>query len=76
MANDTDIDLVLGCVSPAAATSLANAVRPLVGQLRSAPNTAPLVAGLKLGVHGSEVHATARLDAELTRKLIEALNVK
>jgi hypothetical protein len=76
MANDTDIDVVLGCVSPAAATSLANAVRPLVGQLRSAPNTAPLVAGLKLGVHGSEVHATARLDAELTRKLIEALNVK
>ena len=76
IAGDTDIDLVLGCATPEAATALANAMRPLVGQLRSAPNTAPLVANLKLGVHGKDIHAMAKLDAELTRKLIEAMNVK
>jgi hypothetical protein len=76
IAGDTDIDVVLGCATPDAATVLANAMRPLVGQLRSAPNTAPLVASLKLGVHGKDIHAMAKLDAELTRKLIEAMNVK
>jgi hypothetical protein len=76
MASDTDIDVVFGCATPEAATALANAIRPLVGQLRSAPNTAPLVANLKLGVHGKDIHAMAKLDAELTRKLVEAMNIK
>jgi hypothetical protein len=76
MAADTDIDLVLGCASPAAATAVGNALRALVAPIRSAPNTAPLLAGLRLGVHGSEVHATARIDADLTRKLIEMLDMK
>jgi hypothetical protein len=76
IAGDTDIDVVLSCATPDAAAALANAMRPLVGQLRSAPNTAPLVANLKLGVHGKDIHAMAKLDAELTRKLIDAMNVK
>jgi hypothetical protein len=76
MAADTDIDVVLGCASPAAATSMGNALKAIVGPIRSAPSTAPLLAGLRLGVHGSEVHATARIDADLTRKLIEMLNLK
>jgi hypothetical protein len=76
MAADTDIDVVLGCASPAAATSVGNALKAIVEPIRSAPNTAPLVAGLRLGVHGNEVHATARIDADLTRKLLDMLGMK
>lgn len=76
MAGDTDIDVVFGCATPEAATALANAIRRLVGQLRSAPNTAPLVANLKLGVYGKDIHAMSKLDADLTRKLIDAIHVK
>ena len=76
MAGDTDIDVVLGCTTPAAAASMASALKAIVAPIRSAPNTAPLLAGLRLGVHGSEVHATARIGADLTRKLIDMLDLK
>lgn len=76
MAGDTDIDVVFGCATPEAASALANAIRRLVGQLRSTPDTAPLVANLKLGVYGKDIHATSKLDADLMRKLIDAVHIK
>jgi hypothetical protein len=76
MAGDTDIDVVFGCATPEAAAALTNVIRRLVGQLRSAPDTAPLIANLKLGVHGKDIHVTSKLDADLMRQLIEAIHIK
>jgi hypothetical protein len=76
IAADTDVDLVLGGSTPAGAAAMADALRALLAPMRSAPSTAPLFAGLRLGVHGSDVHVTARLDADITRKLIDAVNIK
>lgn len=76
VAAETDIDVVLGLATPAAATAMADVVRTLVGPMRGQPSMAPLLAGLRLGVHGSDVHVTARLDADVTRKVIESMNVK
>jgi hypothetical protein len=76
VAADTDVDVVLGGSTPAGAAAMADGLRALIAPMRSAPGTAPLFAGLRLGVHGSDVHVTARLDADITRKLIEAVNVK
>jgi hypothetical protein len=76
IAADTDVDVVLGGSSPTGAAALADGLRALLAPMRSAPSTAPLFAGLRLGVHGSDVHVTARLDADITRKLIDAVNVK
>jgi hypothetical protein len=76
IATDTDVDVVIGCSTPAVAASVGDAVRALIAPMRNSPGAAPLLAGLRLGVHGSEIHATARLDASITRKLIDAVNVK
>jgi hypothetical protein len=76
IAADTDVDVVLGGSTPAGAAAMAEGLRALLAPMRSAPSTAPLFAGLRLGVHGSDVHVTARLDADITRKLIDAVNVK
>jgi len=76
LAADTDIDVVLGSSTPAGAAAVADGLRTLIAPMRSAPGTAPLLTGLRLGVHGSDVHVTARLDADITRKLIDAVNVK
>ena len=76
LAADTDIDVVLGSSTAAGAAAIADGLRTLIAPMRSAPSTAPLLTGLRLGVHGSDVHVTARLDADITRKLIDAVNVK
>jgi len=76
IAADTDVDLVLGGSTPAGAAAMADGLRALLAPMRSSPTTAPLLAGLRLGVHGSDVHVTARLDAAITRSLINAVNVK
>jgi hypothetical protein len=76
IAADTDVDIVLGGSTPSGAAALADGLRALLAPMRSAPNTAPLFAGLRLGVHGSDVHVTARLDADITRRLIDAVNIK
>jgi hypothetical protein len=75
IATETDVDVVIGLASPAEATALGDVVRALVAQLRATPTAAPLLAGLRLGVHGSDVHVIAKLDADLTRQVIEQLNV-
>jgi hypothetical protein len=76
IAAETDVDVVIGLATPGEAAAMGDVVRALLAPLRSAPNVAPLLAGLRLGVHGNDVHLMARLDADVTRKLIEAVNVK
>jgi hypothetical protein len=76
LAAETDLDIVLGFPSPGAATATADTLKAMIAPLRSQPNVAPLLSGLSLGVYGSDIHLVARLDAAVTSKLIEAIDVK
>jgi hypothetical protein len=76
IAAETDVDVVIGLASPNEATALGDVIRGLLAPLRSTPSAAPLFAGFRLGVHGSDVHMIARLDADLTRQVIDQLNIK
>ncbi|MBC7973643.1 MAG: hypothetical protein H7138_01570, partial [Myxococcales bacterium] len=48
------------------------ALRRLAAQLP----VPPAAIGLQLGVHGSEIHAIAQLDANVTRTVIDAIKMK
>ncbi len=72
MATDTQIDVVLGGASPEVAAAVAKVLRTLAAQLP----VPPAAIGLQIGVHGSDIHAIAQLDASLTRTVIDAIKMK
>lgn len=76
LASATGLDVVLGFSTADEALRVADVLRQLVAKLRSSPDSAPFVADVRLGVYDRSLHVMARLDADATHKLIDAVHTK
>lgn len=68
---ETDIDLVFGFATPEEAARMTEQIRTMLTPMRAAPDVEKILGKLRLGVHGSELHAVLHLDAAATKELVD-----
>jgi hypothetical protein len=73
MGTETELDVVFGFASPEEATKIDQQVRAMIEPMRSSPDMEKMLAGLQLGVHGSELHAVIKLDAATTQQILDGM---